>query len=152
MKSAAVSIYSKLYAVLPEHRKYLIDDMTLGVTHYWHPVDEALVEQVRLAIRKQVKIEVDYCDEQKRLSERSLWPFALGYLHDKVVLAAWCELRQAFRHFRIDRIHDLQMSEEIYPEFKNICFKDGGNKKCKGLLTKLTKVICKLGTTINKEQ
>jgi hypothetical protein len=46
---------AKLYAVLLEHRKYLIDDMTLGVTHYWHPVDEALVEQVRLAIRKQVK-------------------------------------------------------------------------------------------------
>ncbi|HBM1332517.1 YafY family transcriptional regulator [Acinetobacter baumannii] len=122
MKSAAVSIYSKLYAVLPEHRKYLIDDMTLGVTHYWHPVDEALVEQVRLAIRKQVKIKVDYCDEHKRISQRSLWPFALGYLYDKVVLAAWCELRQAFRHFRIDRIHDLQMSEEIYPEFKKHLF------------------------------
>ena len=73
MKSAAVSIYSKLYAVLPEHRKYLIDDMTLGVTHYWHPVDEALVEQVRLAIRKQVKIKVDYCDEHKRISQRSLY-------------------------------------------------------------------------------
>ncbi|WP_271634097.1 WYL domain-containing protein, partial [Acinetobacter baumannii] len=41
---------------------------------------------------------------------------------DKVVLAAWCELRQAFRHFRIDRIHDLQMSEEIYPEFKKHLF------------------------------
>mgnify|MGYP002199281164 FL=1 len=45
-----------------------------------------------------------------------------SYLHDKVVLAAWCELRHAFRHFRIDRIHDLQMSEEIYPEFKKHLF------------------------------
>jgi len=122
LKSAAVSIYSKLYAVLPKHRKYLLDDMTLGVAHYWHLVDEALVEQVRIAIRHQVKIKVDYCDEKKRLSERLLWPFALGYLHDKVVLAAWCELRQAFRHFRIDRIHQLHISQDVYPEFKKLLF------------------------------
>ena len=122
LKSAAVSIYSKLYAILPEHRKGLLDDMTLGVMHRWHPVDESLVEQVRVAIRQQVKIKIDYCDEQKRTSKRSLWPFALGYLNDKVVLAAWCELRQAFRHFRIDRIHQLHITQEIYPEFKKNLF------------------------------
>ncbi|MDX8254409.1 YafY family protein [Acinetobacter pittii] len=122
LKSAAVSIYSKLYAVLPKYRKYLLDDMTLGVAHYWYPVDETLVAQVRIAIRNQVKIKVDYCDEQNRLSERSLWPFALGYLNGKVVLAAWCELRQAFRHFRIDRIHQLHISQDSYPEFKKLLF------------------------------
>ena len=48
----------------------------------WLPVDEQLVEQVRVAIRQQVKISVDYADEQQRVSSRVLWPFALGYFND----------------------------------------------------------------------
>jgi predicted DNA-binding transcriptional regulator YafY len=31
-------------------------------------------------------------------------PIAVIYWVDAVVLAAWCELRQGFRHFRGDRI------------------------------------------------
>jgi predicted DNA-binding transcriptional regulator YafY len=31
------------------------------------------------------------------------------------VLAAWCELRQDFRHFRTDRIVRLRATEKRYP-------------------------------------
>ena len=31
------------------------------------------------------------------------------------IVIAWCELRQAFRHFRTDRITDLVAREERYP-------------------------------------
>ncbi|HAK16653.1 MAG TPA: hypothetical protein DCM65_10480, partial [Acinetobacter junii] len=88
----------------------------------WLPVDEMLVEQVRLAIRQQVKILVDYADEQQRISTRMLWPFALGYFNDRIVLAAWCELREGFRHFRIDRIRELSLTQVHYPQFKQQLF------------------------------
>ncbi|MDH0031121.1 MULTISPECIES: YafY family protein [Acinetobacter] len=122
LKSASTSVLAKLNAVLPEHRQQLLQQTTLRAINVWLPVDEALVEQVRLAIRQQVKILVDYADEQQRISSRILWPFALGYFNDRIVLAAWCELRDGFRHFRIDRIQQLSLSQELYPQFKQQLF------------------------------
>ena len=113
LKSASTSVLAKLNAVLPEHRQQLLQQTTLRAINVWLPVNEALVEQVRLAIRQQVKILVDYADEQQRVSSRVLWPFALGYFNDRIVLAAWCELRNGFRHFRIDRIQQLNLSQEL---------------------------------------
>ena len=122
LKSASTSVLAKLNAVLPEHRQQLLQQTTLRAINVWLPVNEALVEQVRLAIRQQVKILVDYADEQQRVSSRVVWPFALGYFNDRIVLAAWCELRNGFRHFRIDRIQQLNLSQELYPQFKQQLF------------------------------
>jgi len=122
MKSASTSVLAKLNAVLPEARQHLLQQTTLRAFNVWLPVDEKLVEQVRLAIRQQVKITVKYNDGKQRSSARTLWPFALGYFNDKIVLAAWCELRQDFRHFRIDRIQQLSLSQENYPPFKQQLF------------------------------
>ena len=33
-----------------------------------------------------------------------MWPVALGFFEGYEMLAAWCELRRDFRHFRLDRI------------------------------------------------
>ena len=48
--------------------------------------------------------------------------FALGYFNDKIVLAAWCELRNDFRNFRLDRMQNLSLSQERYPQFKQQLF------------------------------
>jgi predicted DNA-binding transcriptional regulator YafY len=122
LKSASTSVLAKLNAVLPERCQHMLEHTTLRSINVWLPVNEALVEQVRLAIRQQVKIVVDYADEQQRVSSRTLWPFALGYFNDRIVLAAWCELRKGFRHFRIDRIQQLALSQELYPQFKQHLF------------------------------
>ena len=122
LKSASKAVFAKLNAVLPEHCQHLLEQTTLRSITAWLPVNEMLVEQVRLAIRQQVKITVDYADEQQRISSRVLWPFALGYFNDRIVLAAWCELRDGFRHFRIDRIQQLSLSQELYPQFKQQLF------------------------------
>ncbi|EOR03057.1 helix-turn-helix transcriptional regulator [Acinetobacter genomosp. 15BJ] len=122
LKSASTSVLAKLNAVLPEHCQHQLEQTTLRSINVWLPVDETLVEQVRLAIRQQLKITVDYADEQQRVSSRILWPFALGYFNDRIVLAAWCELRKGFRHFRIDRIRALSLSQELYPQFKQQLF------------------------------
>ncbi|MDA0695654.1 helix-turn-helix transcriptional regulator [Acinetobacter venetianus] len=122
LKSASKAVLAKLNAVLPGHCQHLLEQTTLRSITAWLPVNEMLVEQVRLAIRQQVKITVDYADEQQRISSRVLWPFALGYFNDRIVLAAWCELRDGFRHFRIDRIQQLSLSQELYPQFKQQLF------------------------------
>ena len=44
-----------------------------------------------------------------------MWPVALVFFEGKRLVAAWCELRQDFRHFRADRISSLESTGVRYP-------------------------------------
>ena len=88
LNEASISVLAKLNAVLPEHRQNLLQQTTLRAFNVWLPVNQILVEQVRVSIRSQVKIFFDYVDEQQSTSARTVWSFALGYFNDKIVLAA----------------------------------------------------------------
>lgn len=68
-------------------------------------IDLALV---RRAIRDEEKLELSYRDELGRASERLIRPIALIYYAETANIVAWCELRQAIRNFRSDRIEDCQ--------------------------------------------
>ncbi|MEM9106113.1 MAG: YafY family protein [Pseudomonadota bacterium] len=61
-------------------------------------------ETLRRYIRSETELAIDYRDLSDRDTSRTIRPLALIYYIDVVLLAAWCELRQAFRHFRVDRI------------------------------------------------
>jgi predicted DNA-binding transcriptional regulator YafY len=45
-----------------------------------------------------------YQDAEARRTERIVWPLGLIYWGQTWTLGGWCELRQDFRTFRIDRI------------------------------------------------
>jgi predicted DNA-binding transcriptional regulator YafY len=70
---------------------------------------------IREAIRRERKVGISYSDESGRNTERLIWPIGLAFFEDKRVIAAWCELRNGFRHFRADRIAALRTTEEAYP-------------------------------------
>ena len=78
-------------------------------------VDPPEAALMREAIRRQRKVRIRYADARGAVSERIIWPIAIVYFDDVRVLAAWCEHRSAFRHFRIDRLHEAAMSDERYP-------------------------------------
>ena len=46
-----------------------------------------------------------------------------------MLLAAWCELREDFRNFRLDRIQTLIFTEQIYPQFKRHLFEQWCQKE-----------------------
>jgi len=77
--------------------------------------DSIDASRLRAAIRGGSKIRLTYRDEQDRVSERIVWPVAIGYLDASRLLAAWCELREDFRSFRLDRIVAADVLEERYP-------------------------------------
>lgn len=118
LQQASHAVLTKLKAVLPQNKQDFLAETYLKSIHSWVEVDQAVVQQVRMAIRLQVKIQIDYIDEQKQISIRQLWPFALGYFNDKMLVAAWCELRENFRNFRLDRIQSLSLTDQCYPKFK----------------------------------
>jgi predicted DNA-binding transcriptional regulator YafY len=79
------------------------------------PESEPYVQPAREAIRNQHKMRIRYSDEHGSGSDRTVWPFALAYFEGRRLLAAWCELRSAIRHFRIDRIQAASTTGERYP-------------------------------------
>lgn len=78
-------------------------------------VDPPQAAMLRDAIRRQRKVSIRYEDAQGAQSDRIIWPIAIVYFDDVRVLAAWCEERSAFRHFRVDRVVVKAILEERYP-------------------------------------
>ena len=54
---------------------------------------------------------IDCLDLKGNPSHRQIQPIALGYFPEVRLLAAWCEERQDFRHFRCDRIQSIALGE-----------------------------------------
>ena len=71
---------------------------------------------LRSAIRDACKLRLHYCDQEGEETARTVLPVALIYYVESVVLAAWCELRQDFRHFRADRMLSCEPLEERFME------------------------------------
>lgn len=69
---------------------------------------------VRMAIRDARKLRLEYRDEDGVHTERVVRPVAVVYHLENVMVAAWCELRQGFRHFRTDRIYSLEILEDDF--------------------------------------
>lgn len=78
-------------------------------------VDPPQTALLRDAIRRQRKVAISYEDAQGALSDRAIWPIVIVYFDDVRIVAAWCEDRSAFRHFRVDRLRVRATLEDRYP-------------------------------------
>ena len=91
----------------------------LQVSPWGAPVDDPAQgcvskADIRTAIRDAHKLWLDYRDETGTHTERVVRPVALVYHLNSVMVAAWCELRQGFRHFRADRIYGLKVLDDTF--------------------------------------
>ncbi len=72
------------------------------------------MQLLRRASQMKHKVQVDYRDAADSKSRRVLRPLALFYWGAVWTLAAWCEVRQGFRNFRLDRIETLTWLDERF--------------------------------------
>ncbi|MCW8443580.1 YafY family transcriptional regulator [Fluoribacter gormanii] len=117
LKFAAQNALAKIAAVLPnELREQLeISGLLIAPGKVAEGKDSDLI-LIRKAMRLEKKLQLIYQDVNERSSKRIIWPLALGFFDQVRILIAWCELRQDFRHFRTDRIIELNLTEMGYPE------------------------------------
>ena len=114
---AALDLIAKIGAAVPERlRPYALEPSTRAAPRWDMAVDALDMAQVRNAIRGGRKIAHSYGDEQGRISQRTVWPFAVGYHETVRLVIAWCELRTDFRSFRTDRVTAAEFLEARYPE------------------------------------
>ena len=103
LQAAACRVAAKIADVLPELRADELDDGRFVVSGFGTP-ETPDIRMLRSAIRDGRRLALVYRDEQGLMTERTCLPIAVIYYIEVTVLAAWCELRDDFRHFRADRI------------------------------------------------
>lgn len=117
MTKAASDALAKIAAVLPENLKDELESNALLVgPRTLKDIETVDLAIARTAIRSGQKLRLAYVDALGNQSERTIWPFALGYFQKVRILVGWCEERKDFRHFRTDRITALTNLEERYPK------------------------------------
>ncbi|MEG3149657.1 YafY family protein [Sphingomonas sp. ZT3P38] len=113
---AARNLIAKIAAVVPPEMRPLLDDPAARTPPAWRmPEDAVDATELRHAIRAGRKIALSYRAEDGRLTERTVWPALLGYHDSGRILIAWCELREDFRSFRLDRMLVADILDTRYP-------------------------------------
>jgi predicted DNA-binding transcriptional regulator YafY len=116
LSRGAQDLIAKLTEVVPAHLRPVLLDASLRPMSFRRPVEDVFDgAEVRAAIRDRRKLQIAYNDVDDNPTERTVWPVSMGYMDDRRIVAAWCELRQDFRHFRTDRIVGLTVKAEQYP-------------------------------------
>ncbi|BCW90048.1 hypothetical protein sos41_32160 [Alphaproteobacteria bacterium SO-S41] len=121
---AARNVLAKIGAVLPDDFKHGIETTGLLIVGAAVAAGDAELAAIRQAIRAERKIAIAYADEQGNLTHRTIWPVALAFFERVRVVAAWCELRGGYRHFRTDRITALEVATERTPRRRAALFKE----------------------------
>jgi predicted DNA-binding transcriptional regulator YafY len=109
LKQAAKRVGAKIAGAVPPPLRQTLDANALHAWGFSAPSASAVdLALVRRAIRDEEKLSLSYRDEAGRATERIIRPVALIYYAETANIVAWCELRQAIRNFRSDRIEDCR--------------------------------------------
>jgi predicted DNA-binding transcriptional regulator YafY len=121
---AAASALAKIATASPKDLRDKMADTGLWAPRFQTPAEHPSgLRVIREALRLEHKLAITYVDETGATTERVIWPVALAFLEGKRLLAAWCELRNGFRHFRPDRIASLNATRDRYPTRRAVLMK-----------------------------
>ncbi len=132
MAQAARRGLDKITAVLPG----TLGDHVRQSTSFAHPSSAKKPLQIdftslRRAIRTQHMVEFSYLDSAGAETRRQLRPLALIFLAPIWLVMGWCELRQDFRSFRVDRMQGMNVLD-IKFESESGKTLDDMRKQCEG--------------------
>lgn len=116
MAKAADRVLAKIDAVLPERLRGELESKRLVVARQLPPGASEVLGGVREAINRRARLALDYRDAAGNGTERIVWPLTLAYWGQTWTLGAWCELREAFRSFRVDRIAGARTLATRFPD------------------------------------
>ena len=114
LKQAAKRVNRKIAAAMTPSLRRTLDANALYAWGTTAPADGIDLALVRRAIRDEQKLAIAYRDELGRASERTIRPLALIYYSETANIVAWCELRQALRNFRGDRVKSGALVDDFF--------------------------------------
>ena len=109
MAAAAQEAMVKIDAVLPEEARRQIGQVNVhvmdggSVPGQWRD----FLDRVEAASEAHIRLRMTYADEAGNLTERTVRPLGVWFWGRVWTAVCWCELREGFRMFRLDRISTL---------------------------------------------
>jgi predicted DNA-binding transcriptional regulator YafY len=105
MARASEEALVKIGAVLPEAERRRAEAVPIQAFASSSVVpDRGNLDDLGAAVDAQDLLQITYCDQQGRPSDRHIRPLGLWFWGRTWTLIAWCEMRADFRMFRTDRI------------------------------------------------
>jgi len=115
LAEAASNVIAKVEAVIPERlRSYMANTALLAPPHHYMEPIKFDSAELRRAVRSHLKVHFSYRDALGEATVRTVRPLCLAYFGPVWLLSAWCELREDFRTFRLDRIDDFEVTAERF--------------------------------------
>jgi predicted DNA-binding transcriptional regulator YafY len=107
---------SKVLSVLPAAARASAESMAIfsAAPAGLSADTQRVLQTLREAIASKRKVRIRYLDLKEKLSERVLRPLACLYWGEVWTLASWCETRQDFRSFRIDRMESVVVLDDAF--------------------------------------
>ena len=100
----------KILSVLPTAARVAAQSMAIYAPPLGlEPAEQITLQTLREATQAHRKLQLHYQDSNGQVTQRTLRPLGCFYWGKVWTLAAWCESRQAFRSFRLDRMTDVQL-------------------------------------------
>lgn len=115
LRQAAKRVSGKIAASVPEPLSRVLSTTALHAWGSTAPSPTGVdLGVVRRAVRDEEKLALAYCDETEYLTQRTIRPIAVIYYSHSANIVAWCELRQAIRNFRSDRVEQCRATGERF--------------------------------------
>lgn len=124
---------AKIEAVMPKELKDELAKPKVYTPSFLVPNStKDRLDDIRNAINSKYIITIEYLSLNEESSVRNLYPLGLFFWGKAWTLASWCELRQDFRSFRVDRINAVKISQNTFRDSSDISLKNFLNSAYSG--------------------
>ncbi|MEP5151865.1 WYL domain-containing protein, partial [Planktotalea sp.] len=105
----------KLKGRLPPSQAHRLEHAVLSARSFRErPAPGVDPRVLRSAVWDELTISFAYADKEGQATERSVDPLGITAMDTVQCLLAFCHLRQDYRAFRLDRMRDLEVSEQSF--------------------------------------
>ncbi|MBI2747664.1 MAG: YafY family transcriptional regulator [Burkholderiales bacterium] len=105
----------KILSILPQPTRAAAESLAVYAPSFSvEPAIQQRLQTLREATQARRRVQMNYRDMAGQPSQRAVRPLGCFFWGKVWTLAAWCETRNAFRTFRIDRVDALQVQESVF--------------------------------------
>jgi predicted DNA-binding transcriptional regulator YafY len=117
LAQGARSALSKIAAALPKDKRTTLEASRLFSPDFFiDPRMGTQMDVLRQAVDLHRYVQLEYRDVAKTPSQRRIRPLGLFFWGKAWAVGAWCELRNDFRNFRLDRIETSRLDPERFAD------------------------------------
>ena len=117
LAGAAASAQEKLIAALSPERRHTAETTRIFAPDFGLRDEErATFDLMHAAMQQRRVLHLDYADQHGRRTQRDVQPLGLFFWGEVWLLAAWCEQRDDYRCFRLDRCRRVETLERLFSE------------------------------------